>query len=184
MFSENSEGINIERGGGMKKFLSDVFSKKNRIIIAAGIALGVALILYSPGLSGGEEEDASEKDEYYKVSYYTQNLEDRIKKLCLSIEGVSKADVLLTLESGSEYVYASNTEEEVNPGSSSSYSSDYLILNSGDKAEPVVVTEIYPKIRGVAVVCTGGDAADMKEKITTMLSAALGISSNRIKVTS
>ena len=169
----------------MKKLLSDVFSKKNRIVIIAGIAIGVLLILYSPDISGGKEADKSaEKDDYYRVSYYTQNLEERIKKLCLSVEGISKADVLLTLESGSEYVYASNTEEEVNPDSSLSHSSDYLIVDSGDGTEPVMVNEIYPKIRGVAIVCTGGDNAEVKEKVTALLSAALGISSNRIKVSS
>ncbi|MBQ8400343.1 MAG: stage III sporulation protein AG, partial [Clostridia bacterium] len=110
--------------------------------------------------------------------YYTEMLEERITSLCTSVSGVQEATVLLTLESGSEYVYAQNTTT----GSDTSGAWDYVIIQQGEGEEAVMVTEIYPKVRGVAVVCTGGDSAIVRQTITELLSASLGISTNRIRV--
>lgn len=169
-------------GADMKNILGDSVHKKSVVFIVLGLVVGLVLILYPT--KGDNKTEKSEVDDYYKVSFYTQNLEERIKNLCLSVNGINNVSVLLTLESGSEYVYANNEEENTNGDSSHSYASDYLIVESGEGSEPVLVTEIYPKIRGVAVVCSGGDSADVKEKVTSLLSAALGISTNRIKVSS
>ena len=92
---------------------------------------------------------------------------------------IEPCSVLVTRDSGSEYVYAANTEESEGSGTR-----EYLIVSGENGGEPVRVTEICPKVRGVAVVCTNGDRADVKEKITTLLSAALGIPTNRIRVSS
>ena len=148
-------------------------------LIVCGILIGILLIV----LPFGEKKESGEadpSDEYFKVSSYTEALEERVKELCLSVEGIDNVSVLLTLESGTEHVYADNIKETV--GSSNSYSSDYLIVNTGNGTEPVPVMEIYPKIRGVAVVCTKGNEPTVQAKLTALLSAALGLSTSRIKI--
>ncbi|MBR3416509.1 MAG: hypothetical protein IKH09_07440 [Clostridia bacterium] len=159
----------------MKKPLELIKGKKLFIIIA-GAALGIFLIAYRPVSTSGT---ASEEDGLEKISFYTETLEERIEDLCRCSAGISDVSVLLTLDSGSEYVYAANTEESEGSGTR-----EYLIVSGENGGEPVRVTEICPKVRGVAVVCTNGDRADVKEKITTLLSAALGIPTNRIRVSS
>ena len=159
----------------MKNPLEFIKGKKLLIIIA-GAALGVFLIAYRPASTSGV---SSEEDGLEKIGFYTETLEKRIEDLCRSSAGISDVSVLLTLDSGSEYVYAANTE-----GSEGTGTREYLIVAGENGGEPVRVTEIFPKVRGVAVVCTNGDRADVKEKITTLLSAALGIPTNRIRVSS
>ncbi|MBR7033529.1 MAG: hypothetical protein IKI03_07875 [Clostridia bacterium] len=150
--------------------------EKKWIIIVAGAALGVFLIAYRPSSA---PDTAAQEDGFEKISFYTETLEERIEDLCRSSVGIEDVSVLLTLDSGSEYVYAANTSENDGTGTR-----EYLIVSGEDGGEPVRVTEIYPKVRGVAVVCTNGDRAEIKEKITALLSAALGVPSNRIRVSS
>ena len=81
----------------------------------------------------------------------------------------------LTLENDREYVYAQNSTTE---GSTL----EYVILSRSNEEEAVLLTEICPRVRGVAVVCTGGDSSAVKQTIVSLLSASLGISSHRIHV--
>lgn len=143
-------------------------------ITLPGILLGVLLLVWSSILPQKNTVSGPE----YTVQYYTEILEERITALCTSISGVQEATVLLTLESGSEYVYAQNTTT----AGSDTGAWDYVIIQQGEGEEAVMVTEIYPRVRGVAVVCTGGDSAAVRQTITELLSASLGISSNRIRV--
>lgn len=145
----------------------------NRWIAGIGLLLGVLLLVSSSLLPQKAELDPDS----YTVQYYTDVLEERITALCNNIRGVQDATVLLTLDSGSEYVYAQNTTENGTGGAW-----DYVILQQGSGEDTILVTEIYPKIRGVAVVCTGGDNVEIQRTITELLSASLGVSSHRIRV--
>lgn len=163
----------------IKKKLTEKIGKKHIILLVLLGTCGIFLILFP---IGKDSPEASENT--VSVTSYTEQLERRIRDLCLAVEGVDKVEVLLTLESGSEYVYADNIKEEREQGKSWSYTSDYLIVNNGNGTSAVPVTEIYPKIRGVAVVCNGGGSASLQKKLTELLSAALGISAGRIKISS
>lgn len=142
-------------------------ANKSKLTILLLAACGVLLIVAS-ALFGNEEEN--EIAEYTEVGFYTEYLEERITELCNSIYGVSDAKVFLTLDCSSEQIYQ-------NDGAS-----DFLILTgeSGEKA--VKLCEIYPKVRGIAVVCRGGDIPRIQATVTDLLSAALGLPKNQIQV--
>lgn len=144
--------------------------------ILAVAAVGLLLLFVGTSLDTGAKQSAqsaADTEGYDFIRFYTESLEKRIEALCREVHGVNEAHVLLTLEGGSEYVYAANT-------SSSSHS--YTILQQQQGETPVLVQEICPKIRGVAVVCTHGDDSAVRLAITELLSAALGISSANIRV--
>ena len=162
-----------------KKKLSELIGKKQLLILIVCGVIGLILIVFPFDRDSSETENGK-----ITVTSYTEKLENRVKDLCLAVDGVEKVEVLLTLESGSEFIYADNIKEEREEGKSWSYASDYLIVNNGNGTSAVPVTEIYPKIRGVAVVCNGGGSATLQKKLTELLSAALGIPASRIKITS
>lgn len=139
---------------------------KSKIIIIVLGALGLLLILLSTKLGGGDKT----KEEYTDLGFYTEYLENKIVNICKKIKGISEAEVFLTLDCSSEYVCKDDG------------ASDLLILTDVNGKNTVKLCEIYPKVRGIAVVCTGGDEAYIKEKIVELLSAALGLPSNKIKV--
>ena len=146
-----------------------------------GCFLGILCLLFGGVISQDKKENKQQKDQYYDVGFYTEALEKRIENLCLTIHGVYEAKVLLTLDCGTEYVYAQKIQQS-GTGENLNYTTDYIILHHSNDDNTAQVMEIYPKIRGIAVVCTGGETIQTKQTIIDLLSAALGISSNRIKV--
>lgn len=133
---------------------------KNKIIISSLVIIGAILIIFS-------SFDFSDKKESLPT-LYTEALEEKIENFLKTVEGVNKAEVILTLDTSNESVYAKNAS-----------GLDYILTSDG---KPISITEIYPTVRGVAIACTGGDRDDIKIKITELISAYLGISSNRIKI--
>ena len=142
-----------------------------KTITILGMGIGILLLIIGAVNTGESKTDKTE----YTIRYYTEELEERIRELCTSINGVSEATVLLTLENGTEYVYAQNKESDGRAW-------DYVIVSSKEGEEAVLVTEIFPQIRGVAVVCTGGNTALVQQTIVNLLSASLGVPSTRIHV--
>ena len=144
---------------------------RNTWIAIGGVLLGI-LLLISGNLFGknGEKKGSVETA---AVSYYTEYLEKRITELCKSVHGVDDATVLLTLEKGSEWIYARNDAGQ---------STELVIVQKNGSEEAVTVTEIYPEIRGIAVVCTGGDTPKIQTELTELLSASLGIPTHRIRI--
>lgn len=154
---------------------------KGALISVVGILVGVILMLSDGLLPNSEKHKETEKEGYYDVRFYTESLEQRIGALCTSIAGITEANILLTLDCSTEYVYAQNITESKG-GENLNFTTDYVIVSNNEENNTVQLLEIYPKIRGIAVVCTGGDDIETKQKIIDLLSAALGIPSNRIKV--
>lgn len=140
---------------------------KNKIIVIALSFLGILLIVIS---SSNSKQMEAETQEYTEIGFYTSYLEERIIELCNSVHGVSDTKVFLTLDTSSEFVYQEDG------------ASDFLILSGENGETAVKLCEIYPRVRGIAVVCVGGDVPRIKESLTKLLSAALGLPSNKIEI--
>lgn len=135
---------------------------KNKIIISSLVIIGIVLILLS-------NYDFTSKSDY-SPTLYTQTLESKIEEFLKRVDGIKDAKVILTLDTSNESVYAQNSS-----------GLDYILTNDG---KPISVTEIYPTVRGVAIACTNGNKDEIKVKVTELISAYLGISSNRIEIVS
>ena len=98
--------------------------------------------------------------------------------ICSRVAGVGAVEVIVTLESGYEYVYA--TDKKVTVGGEST---SYITVGSGDDESLVYITERLPAILGIGVVCTGGMDSTVRREVTALLSAAFGVGSNKIYVT-
>lgn len=115
------------------------------------------------------------KEENTALCVLSDELENKIKQLCESVDGVKNVHVLLTLDTSEEYVFAQDSEQ------SDTYTKrQYVTVNSGDGTVELYV--ICPKVRGVAIVCTGGGKATVKQTLTELVSSALGIASSRVSV--
>lgn len=159
--------------GKYKNFINDLAGKRKLSIIIVMLILGFALIIGgSAATKGPEKSSTSDSDEMYYSRMMEQRLEDFLKK----VNGIKEVQVLVTVDGGNEYEYAEK-------GDSDGYPTDYLIIENSDGREAAVIRQIYPKIRGIGVSCTNGDKASVKNEVIKLLSAALGISANKIEVT-
>ncbi len=150
----------------MNNFLKKTLISK--IILASLCILGLCLIII-PSVFASKNKAKSDD-----VRYYTSMLEEQVEELILQMSEIERVSVLITLENSGETVYAKNQ---------SSGSSEYVLFSSDDGESGLKLAEINPVVRGVAVVCNNGDDIRVKEKITSLLASALGISTNRITVT-
>lgn len=164
--------------------------KNPKLLIIMG-ACGVALLIFSGGFDGEEKTEVKKDKEISEFTEnYRENLEKSVLKIVKGISGDKNATVVVTLESGIRYDYAdaydetsSNSSNEKSQNESSSSSKTYLtVKNDEGGEEPLVVTEIMPEVRGVAIVCTGGDNEALAEKIKNAVTAALNITSKRVYI--
>lgn len=167
--------------------------KKKEDIISVGgkklsvktvVALGITGILLV-AISGfwGETKTAVVTPETgdTEMARYISETEDRVEELLTSISEVGEAKIMLTLESGNEYVYAKDQKLSANNPEIIT-ESRYILVDSTSGRQALVVQQLAPKIKGVVVVCQGGDNPIVKQRISEVLSTSLGISYLQISV--
>lgn len=127
--------------------------KAKRLVIISGI-IGIALIFLSSYINFGASEKGEEE---FSVTSYSTEIENDLQTVISQIEGAGTTKVLLTMENSVEYVY----------------------LEGGTTK----TKEIEPHIRGVLVVCEGGDNPVVVERITQAVTKALDISTAKVCIT-
>lgn len=144
------------------------FLPQKKIVIMILIALiGFCLILFSSQFSSKDKNTKNENE------YYSEFLEEKIENLLLEMQEIDSVSVLITLENSGETLYAQNHSTNL---------SEYVIYSADNGQSGLKIADINPKIRGVAVVCNNGDNISTQSKIISLLSSALGISTNKITV--
>ena len=164
--------------------------KNPKILVGLGL-IGIVLIFLSSIIGGGEKTESKETySDVITAEEYRTQLEESIGEIVKSITGNNSAKVVITLESGVRYSYADITEgvsENKSASNSESTSSElkqtYITVKTADGGEQaLLVTTEMPEVRGVAIVCAGGDDEDISEKIQIAVTAALNITSKRVYI--
>ena len=182
----------------VKNKFTDIFTsdRYRKIVIYLGIG-GILLIFMSNFFKKDDSKSINMKvDEKISAERYINNLQQNLESIVSSIKGAGKCKVLVTLENGSETIYA--TEEKKNKEASEDKSggettrkkeSDdcekkYITIKDSEGAErALAVTEIQPKIKGVIIVCPGGDDPQVQQRVVNAVTTALDITSKRVCVT-
>jgi stage III sporulation protein AG len=157
------------------------FLKKKTVLTGAVVVgiIGMLIILISDSDNGKTEKTAvaEQNINFETAEAYNVQMEEKLKNILSSIDGVGKADVLITLTSTEEYVYAQTKEQN-----SYGEENDYVIIDNGSKKEALVKKIQNPEISGVVIVCEGGGKSKVCEKIYRAVSTALGIPTTKIYV--
>ena len=109
-------------------------------------------------------------------------LEERITALLRQVEGVGSCRVLVTLESGSRAVYAADTLSATGADGSVSLSESYLTVETDTGPVGLLLTQVQPTVKGVAVVCDGGGNPTVQQRVIQVVSTAFHISERRVCV--
>lgn len=176
----------------MNKIIKTVFDKikKPKIIIIIGF-IGIGLILISTLFeSDAKEKSISESNNKIDTAAYCSELEEKIKSIVYGITGDKKSTVVVTLESGVRYSYADALQSDSSESSgketaqsSEKTSQSYITVKTADGGEKaLVVTEYMPDVKGVAIICSGGDREDISQKIENAVTSALNITSKRVYI--
>lgn len=173
---------------GLRERLSG--ERGRRWLFLMGV-IGIALLALSEFLPAKTETAAAETA---SAADFVKQTEERLTALVSRIEGAGECCVLVTLENGVEYVYAteqkSNTDrQEDTDGSGTRLTerddteSAAIVVDTGNGRTGLLVTELQPTVRGVVVVCEGGDREEVRRRIIEAVTVAMDLSSKRVCVT-
>lgn len=186
---------------GMKGRLK--LPKKNQLLILllAGILL-VVIALPTSGKkngevsqSGGKSPEKVETGGMKTDEEYERHLEQRISRALEYVQGVGKAEVMITLKSSGQKIIekdqksssqasqeedsqgGTRTKEDKSWDKTSIYRQD-----SNGSQSPYVSKELTPEIEGVLVIAQGGDNAVVVQNITEAVQALFGVEAHKIKI--
>lgn len=158
--------------------------KRLAAIVAVGIAAVLLLTLSElipAGSRNKKEEEKADTDTVSDYSGYEEKTEERLRELISAIDGAGGVKVMVTLESGNENVYAVEQSGD-SSSSSESYDKKYVIVEKDGTDSGLMLKVVEPQIRGVAVICTGADSAEVRSEIIDTVTAVLGVSSTRVSI--
>lgn len=179
----------------VKQKLGQYSENKKKIILILCLVTGLSMMLISGFVSSSSKKQKN-KDINFNVSGYEHKLEERLLDLVEEIDGVGKAKIMVTLESSIEYIYAQERREKTDKISDFKDKTPLKLQERNDeekklmlvdgpsgRRQALIKTEIQPKIKGVVVVCQGGNEPLVNQQITNVLTTVLNISSSRVFVT-
>lgn len=184
--SAKLSGLFLKEGSG---------EKTKKIIIILGL-VGIALIFLSGFLKEREASPVVAEESKMTTEEYTASLQKSLTELISGISGAGEAKVLVTLENSVRFVYATEEkqnserreeksgEESVKQQENTDSEIKYITIKDSDGTQhALAVTEIQPTVKGVVVVCPGGDNPMVQQRIICAITTALDISSKRVCVT-
>ena len=124
---------------------------------------------------------------------YEQQLEQRVKQILKTVDGVGTVDVMIVLKSSEEKVLrvdkntsSSSTEEQDGGGTRKSSSAEQqestILTGSGENTAPIVEKEIRPEIEGIIISAQGGGSPTVKAEISGAMEALFDLPPHKIKV--
>ena len=150
------------------------------ILPIAAAAVGVVLLLLGNRSDKKTEPTGTDTPfsaETLSASAFANETEQKIASLCSQVTGAGAIRVAVSLDGGYRAVYASDVQ-----GSDDTYRSETVLTGSGSTEEGILIGYETPRIAGIGIVCTGGDDPTVQENIILLISAAFGVSTNKIYV--
>ena len=145
--------------------------KRVNLLVCMGLA-GLLLLAVSAWLPA-ESPAAPQPVQSEAYADYAAQLEARLTELIARVDGAGKTAVMVTLESDSERIYATDTDRDG--------ASTHVLLGSGG-TDGLVETVQTPQVRGVAVVCEGGGSSAVQSRVTALVETLTGVGANHITV--
>lgn len=151
-----------------------------RLWIYIGIAALCVVLLISmrsPSEEKNAEADIKPVSEAEPVSEtgYERELEIKLTDIISKIQGAGEVTVMVTSEGSEEKIYAEDRME-----SDGKDETETVIIGT---KEALLKQTKRPEVKGVLVVCGGGDKPQVVEKIVNAVSTVLDIPSGKVYVT-
>lgn len=144
----------------------EIFKKYRYFVLILLIGIGFMLI---PGNSKSTPIQPSASQ--------TSGWEDQteaLTQILSQIKGAGKVRLMLTLASGEETVYQTNSNAD---------RQDTVTITDSDRAQQgLIQTVLAPKYRGAVVVCQGADDVAVRLAIVEAVSSATGLGASHISV--
>lgn len=186
----------------MEDRIKALLMKKDRLVIL--LLVGILLLVIALPVTNQKEESGStslsvsqkETSGEMDMESYAAYLEEKLGEILSQVQGVGKAEVMVTLKSSAQRVVEKDVESQSESiqesdsqggsrntvNSSNSQSTVYTQNDGSSSGEPYITKELTPEVEGVIVIAEGGDNAVTVRNITEAVQALFEIDTHKIKV--
>ncbi len=168
-----------------EKLLKQISKYKYVLIV---IACGVLLmnIDFSPQ-NISTQQDIQNTDSVETDNFDLSEFEQDIKQTLEKIDGVGRIEIILSLKSSTEAIYAEDIRTSsggttLSGNSANNFESAYTIISGDTGQTPILIKSIYPVFKGAVIVCDGADNSKVQLEITEAISALCDLSSDKISI--
>lgn len=166
--------------------LHAAFEKLKKIkhieIYIAVIFAVIIIAIYLSSLGGKPKEtegsDGTQNETFSSSQEYVDYLEHKLINVLTGVKGAGQVNVVITLENGFEYVYATEDETKTVAGGGTVTTSKIIMVDG----KPVIEKEIYPTIKGVVIVATGANDITVKMNLLTAVQTVITVINNNITI--
>ncbi|MCX7715227.1 MAG: hypothetical protein N2171_05835 [Clostridia bacterium] len=158
----------------MNENISKIMNNK---VIYVILIIGVVFMLFIGG--GGDKTEKTEK----KSTVYSD--EKRLADIISDIKGAGKVSVMITYYESAEKDLAYEIKQSENTKKGDNSQNDEKTVDKQavmSDGEPMVVKEIYPKVKGVIVTAEGAGNYEVKQHISEAVQSVLDVPAHRVCV--
>lgn len=154
------------------------FLKKYAPVLVIGL-VGVLLLLWPKKDTDRTEQPLSAAQAPAQSLLET---EQRLAALLSRIDGAGEVQLMLSLRTGAETVYQTDTKRSSGDSGDTQEITTVLYAQSGTSKAPLIRKTEYPVYLGAVVVCMGADSAQVRLAIVEAVSSLTGLGSDNITV--
>lgn len=191
----------------IKKF-KNIFNKDSKRLgenLVILMIIGVIIIIAGGALFGGDKEKKVKTEDSDNEKLETLggieksdkniSLELKVEEILSQINGAGEVKVLITYETGLEIVPFTNIKRSddivdeqdsaggIRKANQNSYESSIVYEEeAGGIKKPIVVKEVYPKVKGVVIVADGGSDLTIRESLLKAVEVLLDVPVHKIQV--
>lgn len=149
--------------------LNKLKEKQRQLLLV--FLVGILLVVIAVPAEERDVYDETEKSRTDTMNLaYEETLENKLEQVLMQIEGVGKAEVMLTFKASSEKIVEKDENSTV-----------YEHPSDGGET-PYVVREIHPKPQGILVIAEGGGNAVTEKNIRDAVQALFGLEAHKIRI--
>jgi len=170
--------------------LKDFGMEKIILIAIAGIVLLAANFSEWKNSSSKTSEKQEKSIETSQNDAYVEALENKLVHILENVDGVGKAEVMITLKSSKESVLNKDLSEEKQTEEERSGETqkvnknqeETILSDSSGNSAPYVIKELEPEISGIVISCEGAGNKVVEASVLEAVQVLFGVSANHIKV--
>lgn len=156
-----------------KSIIDKIKSSKKLQFVIIAICLIIAIYIVIVSFQNKNEKQVN------SIDNYVENLEKRLSQTLSKVDGAGDVDVVITVESGMRTVLATKTTTTENSFGVETVETPIVV-----NGKTVVISEMYPEIVGVLIVCKGANNISVMTKLQQATISLLDININQIEILS
>lgn len=163
----------------------ELLKENKKVLVIIWVGFLIILLIFLSELDFDTSEESIKHTNEYNNDEYCLYLENKVTEIIESIDGAGKTKVMITLSETTEYIYATDDKDnrkQTDSSNDSNTQNDYVIIEKDNNDTGLLIKTIEPKVRGIAVVCEGGDNISVQNQIYSVVSAVLNINTSRISI--